>query len=405
MQSRLIRAAGIATVLLALALPAAAAQAASYYPSGPQEDVPHSTVSDAGWTVCYAGDYSDHTSLPVILAACPGAYLMMAGNAAGAPNYQLLAAAPRADVLHEAGTVPDGSLLSNGTKWYFNTNWSWGFGPNGDTINRVSCDYNSGIQTMPALHLCWHTTGNALNVGYRLGGVADHAGWARYVLQATGIAAAVGSPDPLVFGTQTTDTVSAVSTVSFDITGTVGSPVGELNVAGTHQDDFFKWDDDCPAVVPVSGAATCTAEVRFVPSAVGIRTATLGFAAIPTSTVTLEGTGNAVPTGPTVPNDPAVPADPVDQDSTDAATADTGRRGVRLAAVKVRCSIRSRTHGARMICRFARRTRLNWLVQLRDRHGQLATEHGNGTHTMSFRSKRKPRGTMHALAIRGLRTE
>jgi hypothetical protein len=402
MMSRLSRLAGAATVLLALALPGAAAQAATYYPSGPQGNVPRSTVSDGGWSVCYDGNYFDHVSLNVILSSCSGPYLMMAGTAVGSPNYQLLAAAPRADVLHEAGTVPDGSLLSNGTKWYFNTNWSWGFGPNGDTINRVSCDYNSGIQTNPTLHLCWHTTNNALNVGYRMGNVADTANWARYVLQATGIAAAVGSPDPLVFGTQAEDTVSAVSTVSFNITGTAGSPVGALTVAGTDKHDFFKRDDDCPAVVPVSGAATCTAEVRFIPSAVGIRTATLGFA-IATSAVTLQGTGGAPPTGPT---DPTGPADgPADQDSTDDAKGDGGRRGVRLAARKVHCSIRSRTHGARMLCRFDHRTGLKWLVQLRDRHGALATEHGNGTHTMSFRSERKPRGTMQALVIKGVRTE
>ncbi len=403
MLSRLSRLAGAATVLLALALPAAAAQAASYYPSGPQENVPRSTVANGGWSVCYDGDYGDSVSLPVILAACSGPYLMMAGTAVGSPDYQLLAAAPRADVLHEAGTVPDGSLLSNGTKWYFNSNWSWGFGPAGDTINRVSCDYNSGIQTDPAKHLCWHTIGNALSVGYRTGGVTDDASWARYVLQANGIAAAVGSPDPVVFaGTQIQDTVSAVRTVTFTITGTSGTPVGALKVAGADKDDFFKQDDDCPTLVPVSGAATCTAEVRFFPSAVGSRTATLGFADIATSAVTLQGTGGALPADPA---DPAEPADPADQDTTDAATSGPSPRGVRLAARRVRCSVRSRTRGARMLCRFDHRTNPNWLVQLRDRHGRLATEHGSGTHTMSFRSTRKPRGSLHAFVIKGLRAE
>jgi hypothetical protein len=58
-----------------------------------------------------------------------------------------------------------------------------------------------------------------------------------------------------------------------------------------------------------------------------------------------------------------------------------------------------------VVCRFDRRTNLRWLVQLRDGHGRLATEQGNGTHTISFRSQRKPRGTLQALVIKGLRTE
>jgi hypothetical protein len=393
--------AGAAIVLLALS--GASAQAASYYPSGPQENVPRSTVSNSGWSICYAGDYSDHVALPVILAACSGPYLMMAGTPVGSPDYQLLAAAPRADVLHEAGTVPDGSLLSNGTKWYFNNNHSWGFGPNGDTINRVACDYNSGIQTNPSKHLCWHTSANALSVGYRTGGVTDDASYARLVLQASGIAAAVGAPDPVVFaGTQVQDTVSAVRTVTFTITGTSGSAVGALRVAGTDKDDFFKQDDDCPTLVPVSGAATCTAEVRFFPSAVGSRTATLGFADIATSAVTLQGTGGAVPAAPA---DPAAPAAPADPASTDVPTSGPSPRGVRLAARRVHCSVKSRTHGARMLCRFDHGTNVDWLVQLRDRHGRLATRHGSGTRTMSFRSTRKPRGTLRAFVIKGLRAE
>lgn len=56
-----------------------------------------------------------------------------------------------------------------------------------------------------------------------------------------------------------------------------------------------------------------------------------------------------------------------------------------------------------MVCRFDRRTSLSWLVQLRDGHGRLATEQGNGTRTVSFRSTRKPRGTIHALVIKGVR--
>jgi hypothetical protein len=91
-------------LLLALALPAAA-QAASYYPSGPQENVPRSTIATGGWSVCYDGDYSDHVSLAVILAACLGAYLMMAGTAVGSPDPVVFAGTQIQDTVSAARRI------------------------------------------------------------------------------------------------------------------------------------------------------------------------------------------------------------------------------------------------------------------------------------------------------------
>ena len=57
-----------------------------------------------------------------------------------------------------------------------------------------------------------------------------------------------------------------------------------------------------------------------------------------------------------------------------------------------------------MVCKFNRRSSRKWLVQLRDRRGPLSTAQGNGKRTMIFVSDRKPRGTLYAFVIRGLRT-
>src|SRR5215217_5992814 len=79
MTSRLSRQAGAAAVLLALALPAASAsaQVPAYYPSGPQQNVSLSSVTNAGWRVCHLGNYGQTVSLQTALADCTGPYLMM----------------------------------------------------------------------------------------------------------------------------------------------------------------------------------------------------------------------------------------------------------------------------------------------------------------------------------------
>ena len=61
---------------------------------------------------------------------------------------------------------------SNGVGWYYNGNYSWGFAPEGDTINRNQCDVvdsSFGVGIDGDKRLCWHTLNNALNSGWRCG--------------------------------------------------------------------------------------------------------------------------------------------------------------------------------------------------------------------------------------------
>jgi hypothetical protein len=84
----------------------------------------------------------------------------------------VLAHAPRADVIFDTGTgnTPHNA---NGSGWYFNSSFSWGFAPLGAAIARNSCDtvessFNALGPTSP-FRLCWHTSGGSINGGWRCG--------------------------------------------------------------------------------------------------------------------------------------------------------------------------------------------------------------------------------------------
>jgi MBG domain (YGX type) len=140
----------------------------AYYPSGPQTGVPVSTVEAGGWTQCFLDEYANdmEAELPGLLSACSGDYLMLAGRPTGSNVLTLLAAAPRDDVLFDTGaTFGDGTHQANGTGWYFNAHFSWGFAPAGDAVSKGECDILRNPDD--GLRLCWHTV-NASG-GYRLG--------------------------------------------------------------------------------------------------------------------------------------------------------------------------------------------------------------------------------------------
>jgi hypothetical protein len=154
---------------------AAPALAASYLPVGPQTNVSMATVTGGGWSLCYSEPYGQFgTSIASILAGCGGGTrLMMAGRETGSQTISLLAQAPRADVLFAAGTGENTSQLSNGSQWYFDDSYSWGFANGGDTVYRISCDFPEvpGDTSNIGLRLCWHTGAGNMNGGFRVGSV------------------------------------------------------------------------------------------------------------------------------------------------------------------------------------------------------------------------------------------
>jgi hypothetical protein len=141
-------------------VPPAPADAPSYYPSGPQYDVPVSTLESAGWTRCFQEPYSNRgiTSITALQNACDGDYLILTGREIGSSTLNILAAAPRADVF--TVTAENEPRLVNGTYWYFTPiedgdAESMGFSTDA-TIVQDSCDYDYEEDAPVPGGLCWH---------------------------------------------------------------------------------------------------------------------------------------------------------------------------------------------------------------------------------------------------------
>jgi hypothetical protein len=197
----------------ALAVTASPALAA-YYPSGPQAFVNQSQLD--GWQLCFSDLYGNDTnSLNSILSQCDGDPLLLAGGPTGEPSLTVLAAAPRADVLFDTGQSND-PHNANGTGWYFNSDYSWGFAKQGDPISRDSCDIvaDDVPGPNPDLRLCWHTEAGFLTGGYRAGattGLNGSAEYTRYIYEPAPLSNAFTfgvSGKKLIVSVQTRGTVS-----------------------------------------------------------------------------------------------------------------------------------------------------------------------------------------------------
>jgi hypothetical protein len=118
-------------------------------------------------------------------------------------------------------------------------------------------------------------------------------------------AAAVASAGPgsLAFGSQAQGTLSPPQTVTITNT-TVGGDdlmVSRVRTVGTHPSDFLVSRDTCTGE-SIDEEDTCEVDVRFAPSAIGGRSATLEIRhPAGLETVSLSATGGALPQGPAGP--------------------------------------------------------------------------------------------------------
>jgi len=132
---------------------------------GVQQDLPLAALS--GWTACWAGTYDQgHPPVADLLAACPGAELLLGCMPTGADALTVAAMGARADVLFDCGVEPTCVHEANGVGWYYSESWSWGFVAAGLTVERSSCDV--GAEEVEQ-RLCWHTDGGALSAGFSCG--------------------------------------------------------------------------------------------------------------------------------------------------------------------------------------------------------------------------------------------
>ncbi len=187
--------------VVAISAPAHAT-GATYYPSGPQTNVPVSTVTDGGWTLCWSETYDLVSDMPGVVAGtddhsvapCNGEFLLLTGwHNTDSSVLVVLAAAPGADVFTETplsdaegvpipraadgwGSVwgPAGNTnphLSNGTYWYYTPGASMGFTPTAD-LEQFPGDAIWADGTQPQ-RMSWHMFDNSvpdsIKGGYSLG--------------------------------------------------------------------------------------------------------------------------------------------------------------------------------------------------------------------------------------------
>jgi hypothetical protein len=137
------------------------------------------------WFPCYNGTYNDKPSIEFILSSCTKAKILMACRSKGSLSFNLVAMGPREDVLFDCGQQTDCTKQSNSVGWYFSEDWSWGFAPGGEPVNRTPCDYSPNEPS--AFRMCWRTAGGALDQGARCGQLIGDpfvSNWERYIFHA-----------------------------------------------------------------------------------------------------------------------------------------------------------------------------------------------------------------------------
>jgi cysteine-rich repeat protein len=156
-----------------------------WFVSGPQTNVPVDQLT--GWELCWSGSYSVNTpglTNTILGQHCTGSKLLEACRQAGATTLTVAAMGERTDVLFDVGQQVAGKHEANGVAWYFSNNYSMGFAKAGDAVSRNSCDTGN---VNPTNRLCWHTSGDSINVGWRCGaniGLNANPNWERLIYHA-----------------------------------------------------------------------------------------------------------------------------------------------------------------------------------------------------------------------------
>lgn len=148
-----------------------------------------------------------------------------------------------------------------------------------------------------------------------------------------------GDVTNLQFGNQGVGSIGTPSTATFTNDFPVAVNVKRVRIVGPDRSDFFL-NEDCSGILL---SAPCTAQVRFAPSALGARSATLEVVLSSsgrTYSVPLSGTGTAAIPGPAGPQGPPGPAGPSGSSGTAGSPGPAGADGepglaVAIAATKL----------------------------------------------------------------------
>lgn len=153
-----------------------------WWVSGVQQNVQKSQL--VGWSQCYEDGYDNsNTQMSQILQQCSKGKLLLACAQQGSGTLNVLAMADRDDVLFDCGTDSLCTHQANGVGWYWSDQWSWGFAPGNQPVQRNSCDVQDQQNND---RICWHSGGGMINGGYRCGNASGlwDPNWRRFVYQA-----------------------------------------------------------------------------------------------------------------------------------------------------------------------------------------------------------------------------
>ena len=202
----------------------------AYYPSGPQRNVPISTITSGGWTLCWSSLFSATDTLANIESSCTGNYLLEAGGVSGASSYLLAAAGERSSVL--GVTSQNQTNLNNGTYWYYYKGsggmmggGSMGFSPISTIFqNSADCYYNGaqncgfssaiveGQDPTVDLRMSWHTNSTSIIGGWRIGRLTSlSTSHVRAIYQSNAMSSAPDAPTSVT----ATSTGAITANVSF----------------------------------------------------------------------------------------------------------------------------------------------------------------------------------------------
>ena len=150
--------------------------------AGPQPSLPQKTAEAAGWSICHSEDFNTDTTLVSdVLAKCDKPELMLACRPKSNPVFLVAAHAHRTSVTHDTGNAESSTVThrANGTEWYFNDQYSWGFAPAGNPVRNNSCDLEADNS---AQRMCIHITAGNLAFGHRCGNIRNPASFDRVFL-------------------------------------------------------------------------------------------------------------------------------------------------------------------------------------------------------------------------------
>lgn len=134
---------------------AASPVSAQFVPTGVQNDISQSTVTNTwGWTEIYRGNYGDSVNLSTVFQNA-GQYVLIGATNGDSGVFDVLAATSTVDALQY--TPLNMPHESNGALWYQN-GYSFGFAGLGDTITQTTAD-TSGLNERD--RLSWHTSTQA----------------------------------------------------------------------------------------------------------------------------------------------------------------------------------------------------------------------------------------------------